>query len=151
MDAFVSQPTSHCHAPQPDHIPAIKLHNQIKARSATTNESSSSILHSALRTYPLSAAGQLPKTESLVLTIRRQRTAPKVDADGHLPEEFILHEDKHLTIFTTKNNLSILKQNKHWFADGTFKVNCQLSLYLSPNYVLRCVLMIIINSLHYMQ
>ncbi len=110
----------------------IKLNNEIKARSATTNESSSSILHAALRTYPLSAAGELPKIESLLLTIRRQRTAPKIDANGRLPEElrrtyrdeeFILHEDEHLIIFTTKNNLSILKQCKHWFADGTFKVN----------------------------
>ncbi|CAF1516519.1 unnamed protein product [Rotaria sordida] len=63
--------------------------------------------------------------------IRRQRTVETIDADGCLPEklrktyhdeDFILHEDKNLIIFTTKTNLSILKQNKHWFADGTFKV-----------------------------
>ena len=133
MGRFISTRTRHCHAPQPDQISAIKLNNEIKDRAATTNESSSSILHSALCTFPLSAAGQLPKTESLLLKIRRQRTAPKVDANGHLPEElrktyrdepFILHEDEHLIIFTTRTNLSVLKENKHWFADGTFKVNC---------------------------
>ncbi|CAF4785068.1 unnamed protein product, partial [Rotaria magnacalcarata] len=131
MDAFVSQPTPHCHAPQPDRVPAIQLKNEIKARAATTDESTSTIIHSVLRTYPLSAAGQLPKNESLMLMIRRQRTTETVDADGRLPEklrktyrdeDFILHEDKKLIIFTTKTNLSILKQNKHWFADGTFKV-----------------------------
>ena len=38
-------------------------------------------------------------------------------------KDFILNEEKDLIIFTTKTNLSILKQHKHWFADGTFKVN----------------------------
>ncbi|CAF2781682.1 unnamed protein product [Rotaria sp. Silwood2] len=132
MDAFLSQPTSHSHAPQPDRIPAIQLQNEIKARAATTDESTSLILHSSLRTYPLSAAGALPKNDTLMLTIRRQRIVETVDADGHLPEnlkktyrgeDFTLHEDEHLIIFTTKTNLSILKQNKHWFADGTFKVS----------------------------
>ncbi|CAF3690343.1 unnamed protein product [Rotaria sp. Silwood1] len=131
MDVFLSQPTSHDHAPQPDHVPAIQLKNEIKARAATTDEPSSSILHSALRTYPISAAGQLPRSNALTLTVRRQRTAETVDANGRLPEklrktyrdeDFILHEDEHLIILTTKNNLSILKQNKHWFADVTFKV-----------------------------
>ncbi|CAF5031582.1 unnamed protein product, partial [Rotaria sp. Silwood1] len=131
MDVFLSQPTSHGHAPQPDRVPAIQLKNEIKACAATTDESSSSILHSALRTYPLSAAGQLPRSDALTLTVRRQRTAETLDANGRLPEklrktyrdeDFILHDDEHLIIFTTKNNLSILKQNKHWFADGALKV-----------------------------
>ncbi|CAF4422699.1 unnamed protein product, partial [Rotaria magnacalcarata] len=50
------------------------------------------------------AAGQLPKNESLMLMIQRQRTTETVDADGRLPEKlrktyrdggFILHEDKN--------------------------------------------------------
>ncbi|CAF4343910.1 unnamed protein product, partial [Rotaria magnacalcarata] len=99
-------------------------------RAARTDESTSTVIRSALRTYPLSAAGQLPKNESLMLMIQRQRTTETVDADGRLPEKlrktyrdegFILHEDKKLIIFTKKINLSILKQNKHWFANGTFK------------------------------
>ncbi|CAF3256237.1 unnamed protein product [Rotaria sp. Silwood2] len=132
MDAFLSQPTSHSHALQSDRIPAIQLKNEIKARAATTDEYSSSILHLALRTYPLSAAGELPKNDTLMLIIRRQRIVETVDADGRLPEslrktyrgeDLILHEDERLIIFATKTNLSILKQNKHWFADGTFKVS----------------------------
>ncbi|CAF2493905.1 unnamed protein product [Rotaria sp. Silwood2] len=132
MDVFLSQPISHGHASQADRVSAIQLKNEIKARAVTTDESSSSIFHSALRTYPLSAAGERPRSEALILTVRRQRTAETVDADGRIPEElrktyrdedFILHEDEHLIMFTTKNNLSILKQNKHWFADGTCKVS----------------------------
>ncbi|CAF3330203.1 unnamed protein product [Rotaria sp. Silwood1] len=131
MGAFLAQPTSHSHTPQSDRVPAIQLKNDMKVCAVITDEPTSSILHSALRTYPLSAAGELPSNEALMLMIRRQCTVETVDVDGRLPEklrktycyeDFILHEDKNLIIFTTKTNLSILKQNKHWFADGTFKV-----------------------------
>ncbi|CAF5126224.1 unnamed protein product, partial [Rotaria magnacalcarata] len=80
--------------------------------AAITDEPTSTIIHSALRAYPLGAAGQLPKNESLMLMIQRQRTTETVGADGRLPEKL----RKNI-----KTNLSILKQNKHWFTDGTFK------------------------------
>jgi hypothetical protein len=135
MDTFLSQPTTHNHAPNPDRIPVIKLHNNVKQRAATTDESTSSILHSALRTFPLSAAGQLPRSDVITQTIRRQRTTPATTPNDHLPEnlrktyrdeDFLLYEDNEMIIFSTRTNLSILKQSKHWFADGTFKVSYQL-------------------------
>ena len=100
MDAFFSQPTSHSHAPQPDRIPAIQLKDEIKTRAVTTDKSTSSIVYSALRTYPLSATGELPRNEALMLMIRRQRTVETADVDGRLldtrrktyrGEDFILH------------------------------------------------------------
>ena len=133
MDVFLSQPTSHSHAPQPNRITAIQLQDEIKTRAVMTDESTSSIVHSVLRTYPQSTAGELSRNEALILMIRRQRTVETVDVDGGSPdklrktyrdEDFILHEEKNLIIFTTKSNLSILKQHKHWFAYGTFEVNC---------------------------
>ena len=87
MDAFLSHPTSHSHAPKPDQIPAIQLKGEIKARAAQTDESSSTILHSALCKYPLSAAGELPRSGALMLTIRRQRRAEKLDDKGGLPQK----------------------------------------------------------------
>ena len=54
MAAFLSQPTSHSHAPQPDRVPAIQLKNDIKARTVITDEPTSLIIHSALRTCTLS-------------------------------------------------------------------------------------------------
>ncbi|CAF1996263.1 unnamed protein product [Rotaria magnacalcarata] len=87
MDAFLSLPTSHCHALQPDSIPAIQLKIGIEAHAAITDEPTSTIIHSALRAYPLGAAGQLPKNESLMLMIQRQRTTETVGADGRLPEK----------------------------------------------------------------
>ena len=111
MDAFLSQPASDSHAPQPDRIPAIQLKDEIKTRAVTTDESTSSIVHSAYRTYPLSAAGGLPRNEALMLMIRRQHTVETVDVYSRLPdklrktyrdEDFILQKEKDLIIFTTK-------------------------------------------------
>ena len=85
MDTFLSNPTAHCHAPNSHLIAAIQLKNNIKTRAAKTEEQSSSILHSPLRTYPISAVGALPKTETIMLTIRRQRVNDKNDADRRIP------------------------------------------------------------------
>jgi hypothetical protein len=135
MDAFLSPPTQHEHAPNPDRIPVIKLHNHVKARAATSDEPSSSILFSALRTFPLHAAGELPRTDIILQTIRRQRATPSAVSGSGLPdhlkktdrgEDFLLYQDKELIMFTTKSNLTVLKQSKHWFADGTFKASDQL-------------------------
>ena len=132
MDTFLSQPTEHNHAPIPERVGAIQLTNQVKIRAQTSDEPTSAILHSALRTLPLSAASELPRTEMIMQTIRRQRATPSAaNKEEHLPEalrktdrgeDFVLHEDTEIIIFTTNNNLSALKQSKHWFADGTFKV-----------------------------
>ena len=134
MDAFLSPPTQHEHAPNPDRIPVIELHNHVKARAVTSDEPSSSILFSALRTFPLSAAGELPRSDIILQTIRRQRATPAAAPDSGLPdhlkktdrgEDFLLHQEKELIMFTTRSNLSVLKQSKHWFADGTLKVSDQ--------------------------
>ena len=89
--------------------------------------------------YSLSAAGQLPKNDALMLTIRRQHAAPKMGPDVSIPEELrktdrnenvILFENEALIIFTTKSYLSTLKRHKHWLADGTFKVKLSIKCSL---------------------
>jgi hypothetical protein len=91
--------------------------------------------HSVLRKFPLRAAGVVPRTDIMIQTIRRQRSTPAVFLDGHLPEDlkktyrgddFLLHQDNEMIIFTTKTNSLVLKQSKHLFADGTFKVSYQI-------------------------
>ena len=133
MDTFLSDPTPHSHPPKPGRIQAIDLTNQVKARAAISEDPTSVILHAAFRTFPLTAAAKIPRTEMLLQTIRRQRATPVDDSNDRFPEnlrktdreeDFILHEQPELLIFTTKSNLSALKQSKHWFADGTFKVYC---------------------------
>ena len=131
VDAIVSAPTDHCHAPNPHRLPVVELKNKIKSRAGDSEEPSSTILHNMIRSFPLDAAGQLPKSETLLRTIRRQRQAEPAGPDNQLidrlkltdrGENFVFHEDKTLIVFTTASNLGILKSCKHWFADGTFKV-----------------------------
>ena len=131
MDAIVSEPTEHSHSPNLDRIPVLELKNKIKSKAAESEEPTSTILHSVMRSFPLDSASQLPQHDTLLRTIRRQRQAAPMNADNKLPdhlkqtdrgENFILHEDKKLIIFTTTSNLSVLKSCKHWFADDTFKV-----------------------------
>ncbi|CAF3251734.1 unnamed protein product [Rotaria sp. Silwood2] len=131
MDTIVSGPTEHHHTPTPDLVPVLELKNKIKTRAAKTEELPSTILHSVMRSFPLDAANQLPQSETLLRTIRRQRPAPSMTANNQLPdhlkqtdrgENFVLYEDEKLIIFTTATNLSVLKTCKHWFVDGTFKV-----------------------------
>lgn len=140
MDAIVSGPTEHCHAPKPDLVSVLELKSKIKTRAAETEEFPSTILHSVIRSFPLDAAGQLPQNDTLLRTIRRQRPAPPMNNNDQLPdhvkqtdrgENFVLHEDEKLIIFTTATNLSILKTCKHWFVDGTFKVKTKKSLSIN--------------------
>ena len=132
MDAILSEPTEHSHAPAIDKIPVVELKNKIKSKAVESEEATSNILFTNLRSFPLDAAGQLPQTDSLLRMIRRQRQADPTTSDNRLPdqlkqtdrgENFLLHEEKDLIIFTTNSNLSVLKRCKHWFADGTFTVN----------------------------
>ncbi|CAF1433378.1 unnamed protein product [Rotaria sp. Silwood1] len=131
MDSFLSEPTKHSHPPNPERIPALELKTEIKIKAATSDEASSSILHSSMRSLPLNAVSNLPKDDSLMRSIRRQRSSPYSDPNSRLPdnlrktdrgEKFILYEDNDMIIFTTRTNLSLLKECKHWFVDGTFKV-----------------------------
>ena len=83
-----------------------------------------------MRSFPLDAASQLPQSETLSRSIRRQRQVPPANSNNQMPdqlkqtdhgENFLLHEDKELIIFTSVSNLLVLKACKHWFADETFK------------------------------
>ncbi|CAF3918353.1 unnamed protein product [Rotaria sp. Silwood2] len=86
MDTIVSGPTEHHHTPTPDLVPVLELKNKIKTRAAKTEELPSTILHSVMRSFPLDAANQLPQSETLLRTIRRQRPAPSMTANNQLPD-----------------------------------------------------------------
>ena len=159
MDAILSGPTEHCHASDPNLFPVIDLKNKIKKRAADSEEPSSTILHSALRSFPLDSAGRLPRNDTLLRSIRRQREAEPTNLDKRLPdhlkqtdrwENFVLHEDDKLIVFTTTSNLSVLKTCKHWFADGTFKVK-EMNYFFLLDYInFRCVRTIFIKCSRYM-
>ena len=71
MDTILSRPTEYCHASKLDLVPVLELKNKIKTRAVETEESPSTILHSAIRSFPLDAASQLPQSETLSRSIRR--------------------------------------------------------------------------------
>ena len=105
MDDILSEPTDHCDEPNLDLAPVVALKGKVISRAAETDEPSSTILHSVMRTFPLDSAGQLLESDSLLRTIRRQRQTEPVDADNKLPaslkqtdrgDDFMLHEDKDL-------------------------------------------------------
>jgi hypothetical protein len=139
MDAIVCEPTEQCHAPNPSQFSVVELKNRIESRAATSDEPSSTILHSAMISFSSDAASQLPCNDSILRTIRRQhQEAPANTNDwlhDHLrktdrDENFVCHEHEKLIILTTKSNLERLKMCKHWLADGTFKVKALVFLLL---------------------
>ncbi|CAF1662454.1 unnamed protein product, partial [Adineta ricciae] len=69
MDFFMSDPTAHSHAPNPEQIPAIEAMNKIKMKAASSDEATSSIIQSSLRALPLTAVSSLPSPASLARTV----------------------------------------------------------------------------------
>ncbi|CAF1105589.1 unnamed protein product [Adineta ricciae] len=76
MTIFIKRPTAHCHGPSIDQILVIEFKNKIKARAVISNEPTSTILFSELKSCSLDAAAPLPTMATLQRTIRRQREAP---------------------------------------------------------------------------
>jgi hypothetical protein len=75
MDMILFGPTDHCHPPNLILAPVLALKNKIRIRAVETEEPSSTILHSVMRSFPLESVGGLPSGDSLLRTIRRQHQA----------------------------------------------------------------------------
>jgi hypothetical protein len=140
MEAITSNPTEHSHAPKMTEILVLELKDTIKIRAVESEEPSSGILYSEIRTSLSDAANQLPQEQTLLRTIRRQHENETASSDGQLADQFkltdrgenvVLHEDERLIIFTTQPNLPALKSCKYWFADGMFQVRKQISIIVT--------------------
>ncbi|CAF4033835.1 unnamed protein product, partial [Didymodactylos carnosus] len=84
---FMSDPTPHSHASNPERIPAVEIKNDIKIKATTSNEAASSIIQSSLRSLPLTAVSSLPSSDSLARTVRRQRPTLSLTSSSQLPIE----------------------------------------------------------------
>ena len=82
MDTILSGPTEHCHAPKLDLVPVLELKNKIKIRTVETEESSSTILRSAIDSFPLDSTSQLSQSETLSRSIRRQHQVPPANSNN---------------------------------------------------------------------
>ena len=63
---YLSGPTEHYHTPNLDRAPVVDLKNKMKARAAESEEPSSTMLHSVMRSFPLDSTGQLYKSQTLL-------------------------------------------------------------------------------------
>ncbi|CAM4948843.1 unnamed protein product [Rotaria socialis] len=128
MDVIVSAPTEHCYASKPDLVPVLELKNKIKLRVPETEESSSTILHSAMRSFPLDTADQLPESETLLRTSRRQHGCVpfRPHSSGHqrvgAGNKKFTNNSHKCAASSSLSERKILKTCKHWFVNGTFKV-----------------------------
>ena len=122
MEVFIKEPSEHSHAPDPDRVHIIRLKNEIKTNSSSSDEATSNLLFNALSTIPLNVASDLPTTNALMQTIRRERRPLQLDVNGQLPflfrqtsrgENFVLMENESMVIFTCERNLSVLQNCKH--------------------------------------
>lgn len=135
METFLQTPSNHSHTPNPNRLLLIRIQNQLKERGASSEEPTSTILQNVLRTVPVNIVAELPSTQALSQTIRRQRVPTPLETNCNLPsalkqtdrgENFVLFEDESMIIFASHSNLNVLKECKHWFVDGTFSVSAPI-------------------------
>ena len=105
MNTILSEPTERCHGPTIDQIPVIELKDRIKSRVLTSEEPTSNILYSEIKSFPLDAAGQVPQTDTLQRTIRRQRQTPKSQCRQSITWPFKTHKPWREFYFSWKRQL----------------------------------------------
>ena len=85
INEFIKEPSGHSHIPDLNRLHVIRLKNEIKIRGVSSDEGASTILSDILRTTPLAVTADLPSTEALLQTIRRERKPIQLDHNGRLP------------------------------------------------------------------
>lgn len=131
---------THNHVSEKSDISVVKVKNKFKKMASTTAESSMNIVSKCTNDISSSTSSSLPLNKSMCKTIQRQRTkilgGPALPTDVNnfvVPdmfkktlrgELFLLFDSnengKRILIYTTMNNLKILKKCKVWQGDGTF-------------------------------
>ena len=117
-----------------------------------TQDSTRNIISTTCSNISLLVAGAIPSTNALSKMIQRKRIRfeapppnPQTSRDLILPieytitnrgEKFLYHDsndENHFLIFTTTQNLQLLKESKNWFSDGTFKTVTKYFLAVVDN------------------
>ena len=108
--------------PDPARTAIAKMLSDIREHTLQSEEATSTIVQNYIQNFPLTAAGLLPKKETLSRMIRWKQQAPdELHRTTHGEEFLALHDnDLDLYIFTTDSNLEIMCAHQHWFCDGTF-------------------------------
>lgn len=121
-------------------IEAIKVKSKIMTKAIKTQDQPMQIVSKCTKKASRATKAALPTKRNLVKSVHRKRKtndcAPAVPpslAELELPDEyketadgeiFLLYDsknpDKRILIFSTKENLKLLRQCKTWIVDGTF-------------------------------
>lgn len=130
----------HNHTPDVADIRVKDIAATIKEIAADTTDTPQQILASVTSNLPVSVSGKLPSAAGMKRNInsKRQQGNPKSStklSELVIPEEFTLTSkgktfllydngkasSNRIIIFSTQQNLELLKRCDHWYADGTFK------------------------------
>lgn len=156
-DMIIATLNEHTHGPDVGSAKSQQLKQTMKRRAEDTQETPQQILTQTVEQVSEVTASQMPATRSIRRAIRRWRQhhgnplpVPPSRADMLIPEEytcttngepFLLFDSGHgdnerVLIFSTQSNLQLLRENGHWFMDGTFKVVPEVFFQLYTIHVL---------------
>ncbi|XP_068213295.1 uncharacterized protein [Palaemon carinicauda] len=135
------------HVPDPAKSESILSMMQLRESAATSNDLPRRLIQEAQLNLRPEVVAILPKYQSLQRTVERQRKAkglplspPSYVGEIDIPQELVCtYDGEHFLaydsgsddpdryfIFATHQNLKLMKENKHWMGDGTFKIAPQL-------------------------
>lgn len=131
----------HNHESELCQVECRKVVNNIKAKALSSMANTSQIISECTRNLPRSVCVSMPSLQSIKRTIQNVRhrnnqvplnpisleelVIPERYRTTHTNHNFYMfdnHSANRIIIFSTIENLQLLKENKNWFCDGTFKV-----------------------------
>ena len=137
---ILKQIGEHNHVPEKAKIEARKILRKIKEVAISTQTETNNIIAQASVNVTQSTIAQLPSPIRIKRTIQRIRiqkekapSLPRSLNELIIPGEYQLtkrgqqfmlfdsQDTERIIIFSTSNNLKLLKEGDNWYADGTFK------------------------------
>lgn len=166
-DVVVYEFENHNHESDTIPIASREIVLNIKKEAETTMNSTSQIIANSVRTISPLVSSSLPPLQCIKRTIQRKRRNqnqappnPSNLSELVIPEpytrtfnnELFLQIDNRATnraiIFATERNLLLLRTNRNWYCDGTFKV-CPILFHqlYTVNIIINCSIIPIIYAL----
>jgi hypothetical protein len=149
-DDVVEFLTDHeCGAPNPAKNAMKKLCSTVKKRAADTEEAPRTIITASQGNLTVEEAAAVPSYTALQQRIERKRKRdnrpypePATVADVDIPQElrrtetgqdFIFfdsgaNDPRRFIVCATQGNIDVLRRERHWFVDGTFRVSPRIFL-----------------------
>lgn len=149
---------SHCHGPEPENIGVKAVRDQMLTQAVAGHDPARRILQDAVCGISQETAAQIGSGLNLKRAVSRKRQKltdfpphpknieeleiPQSLTTSHTGDQFILYDSglvdrNRIIIFRTNESLSWLVNNRHWLADGTFKVAPELFTQL---FTVHCVI-----------